>query len=181
MNMSSNPELGERFSSRFILPTVKIGGWGSVWECFSHRQRWWSPKDHWNNEERRVPQHSPAKREYVWYRSKWHWVFQLDNDPKHTSKLCKKYLENIEIGGELNSWTAARYQSHRAWWKVKILLPTNQNDIWNCLVVAWENIQQHKLHNLVERLPRICAAIIKARGARKSMEDHPCLVTGYTV
>ena len=32
-------------------------------------------------------------------------IFQQDNDPKHTSKLCTSYLEQKKVAGDLNRLT----------------------------------------------------------------------------
>ena len=48
--------------------------------------------------------------------------------------------------------------------QVKNMRATNEQQLFDNLKMAWENLATEKLQKLVERLPRICAAIIKARG-----------------
>ena len=45
------------------------------------------------------------------------------------------------------------------------LRPISLSGLWNCLNQAWHNITAQQLQKLVERLPKICSAIIKAKGA----------------
>lgn len=42
--------------------------------------------------------------------------------------------------------------------------PTSESQLWNNLNMAWHQLQSEKLHKLVERMPRVCSAIIKAKG-----------------
>ena len=100
-------------------------------------------------------------------------TFQQDIDPKHTSILCKKYLENKVKDGtliymdhapqspDLNPIELLWDQLDR---RVRILQPRNLNQLWEYLQTAWTNIGEDTLLKLPDRMPRVCRAVINARG-----------------
>lgn len=48
--------------------------------------------------------------------------------------------------------------------QVRDLAPTSESSMWDCLKKVWDNLDQQILRKLVERMPKICAAIIKSKG-----------------
>ena len=100
-------------------------------------------------------------------------TFQQDNDPKLTSILCKKYLENKVKDGTLiymdHSPQSPDLNPIELLWdeldrRVRILQPRNLNQLWEYLQTAWTNIVVDTLLNLTDIMPRVCRAVINARG-----------------
>jgi len=48
--------------------------------------------------------------------------------------------------------------------EVRKCMPTNKEDLWKALERCWNQIDSQKLDKLVKRMPRICKALIKAKG-----------------
>ena len=67
-------------------------------------------------------------------------IFQQDNDPKHTYRLCKGYLTKNESDGMLHLnpvqivWDE---MDHR----VKAKVPTSAQHLWELLQDCWKTIQ----------------------------------------
>ena len=92
-------------------------------------------------------------------------IFQQDSDPKHTSGLCKGYLlcqmtwppqspdlNPIEmVWGELDR-------------RVKAKGPTSAKHLWELLQDCWKTISGDYLLKLIKRMPRVCKAVIRAKG-----------------
>ena len=100
-------------------------------------------------------------------------IMQQDNDPKHTSKLCTTYLEKKEAAGILSvmKWPAQSPDLNpiELLWeqldqKVREKFPTSQSDMWNLLQQAWNEITPEYLTKLTARMPKICKALIAAKG-----------------
>ena len=98
-------------------------------------------------------------------------VFQQDNDPKHTCRLCK---------GKLTKWSDGML--HQMTWsqqspdlnpiqmvwdeldhRVKERQPTSAQQMWELLQHCSKSIPGDYLMKLFERMPRVCKAIIKAK------------------
>lgn len=168
-------KVNERFKSECIAPTVKHGG-GSVmvWGCFGHsgvgqlvKIDGILRKEQYHNILQRYA--IPSGMQLIGHG----FIFQQDNDPKHTSKLCTGYLERKEGDGvlEIMNWPPQSPDLNpiELLWdeldrKVRDLKPTSLPGLWNSLNETWNNIQPQTLQKLVERLPKLCAAIIKAKG-----------------
>ena len=64
-----------------------------------------------------------------------------------------------------------RFKSHRAivgrigpTCERSTIKPTSFSGLWDCLNEAWNNIPPQTLLKLIERIPKLCAAVIKAKG-----------------
>ena len=49
-------------------------------------------------------------------------------------------------------------------WQVRKTQITTESSMWENIKQVWDNLKIGVLHKLVERLPRICEAIVKSRG-----------------
>ena len=76
-------------------------------------------------------------------------VFMQDNDPKHTSKLCKNYIKEQEDNGVLKNmtWPAQSPDLNpiELLWevldrKVRQKCPTSKEHLWQILEESWLSI-----------------------------------------
>jgi hypothetical protein len=97
------------------------------------------------------------------------YIFQQDNDPKHTSKAAKEFFVNHKVNvlpwpsqsPDLNPienlWSILGHVTRKRQANTK-------QELFNELQVAWQNIPQETLHSLVASMPRRCQAVIDANG-----------------
>ena len=100
-------------------------------------------------------------------------ILQQDNDPKHKSKLCQNYLRKKEQDGKLENmgWPAQSPDLNPIeliWDKldrrVKAKQPTSATHLWELQQQSWEELSEEYLISIVERMPRVCSAVISAKG-----------------
>lgn len=100
-------------------------------------------------------------------------VLQQDNDPKHSSKLCRGYANELEKEGKLVNmlWPAQSPDLNpiELLWdeldrEVRKMRPHNHKHLWQCLQECWTNIKAETLEKLINRMPRVCKAVINADG-----------------
>jgi len=100
-------------------------------------------------------------------------IFQEDNDPKHSSNYCRNYLSNKEKSGILRRiiWPpqSPERRSHRnvVGGDRKVKQSINKykaSDLWDCLQETWKSIDATIINKLIARMPRLCRAVIKAKG-----------------
>jgi hypothetical protein len=98
-------------------------------------------------------------------------IFQQDNDPKHTSKKAKKWVEDHNI--TLLDWPAQSPDLspiEHQWVHLKRELakypraPTGVWELWKRVVEVWDAIPAEVCQNLIESMPRRLEAVIKAKG-----------------
>ena len=98
-------------------------------------------------------------------------VFQHDNDPKHTSRLVKDYLETVEY--EVLDWPSQSPDLNpieHLWADLKRRLrkfsipPKNKDEIWERIESLWEETPIETCQKLINSMPNRCAAVIKAKG-----------------
>jgi transposase len=98
-------------------------------------------------------------------------IFQQDNDPKHTSKTAKKWLEDHDI--TLLDWPPQSPDLNpieHLWNHIKKELfkyPTTAKGVWELwerIVEVWNNIEPEVCQNLIESMPRRIQAVLQAKG-----------------
>lgn len=101
-------------------------------------------------------------------------LLQQDNDPKHTSKLCKKYLGKKQAAGMLSVMECPAQSPDlnpiELLWEqldrmVRKKCPSSQSNLWEVLQEAWGEISTDYLNKLTARMPKVCNAVIAANGA----------------
>jgi len=168
-------QAGEGLIEREVQGTVKFGGENIiVWGCMG-----WNGVGHLAEVEGRMD-----ADQYVFILedhmlpslgeseiSEEEMIFQQDNDPKHTSKKAKKWMENHKI--TLLDWPAQSPDISLIecqWVHMKRELakyptaPKGVWEIWERAVEVWDNIPPEVCQNLIESMPRRLAAVIKVKG-----------------
>lgn len=166
---------GERASKECITSSVKHGG-GSimVWGCFGN-----------NNVGDLVLIDGILKKEGYRNILEDHalpcglriidrgFVFQQDNDPKHSSRLCRAFLEYQEKRRKLTimKWPPQSPDLNpiELLWdeldrNVRKECPTSKKHLWKILQESWRHIHIITLEKLILRMPRLCRAVIKVKG-----------------
>lgn len=165
----------EKMLPECVVPTVKHGG-GSVmvWGCFSScgvgdlvRIDGIMRKEEYKTilENNAVPSGlrliGPG------------FVFQQDNDPKHSSKLCRGYLDQMQATSRLVNmeWPPQSPDLNpiELLWeeldrKVRERCPTSKESMWQCLKDNWEAISDKTIQKLIARLPRLVQMVKKRKG-----------------
>jgi transposase len=168
-------QAGEGLIRREIQQTVKFGGGNiMVWGCMG-----------WNGVGRLAEVEGRMNAEqYVLIlednllpsmeESGIYWkdlIFQQDNDPKHTSKMAKDWMESTNI--TLLDWSPQSPDINpieHLWHHMKKELskyPTHPKgvwEIWERVVEVWNNIPAEVCQNLIASMPRRLEAVIKAKG-----------------
>jgi len=101
------------------------------------------------------------------------WRFQQDNDPKHTNRLAKTFLQ--ENFPEVIDWPSNSPDLNpieNLWSIVKSnvekRMPKNIEELKRFMVEEWRNVPESTLVNLVKSMRRRCELIIQSNGERIS-------------
>lgn len=97
------------------------------------------------------------------------WIFQHDNDPKHTAGIIKNYLQNKNI--TVLKWHAQSPDINpieNLWahvkQKMKDYSPSNEDELFQLLTQEWNKIDNEFLYKLIESMPRRCQSVIQNKG-----------------
>ena len=165
----------EKMLEECLTPSVKHGGGNvMVWGCFGAGKvgDLYRVKGILNKE----GYHSILQRHAIPSGQRLigaNFILQQDNDPKHTSKLCKNYLEQKQAAGILSvmEWPAQSPDLNpiELLWEqldrmVRKKCPSNQSNLWELLLEAWGAISPDYLNKLTARMPKVCNAVIAANG-----------------
>ena len=97
-------------------------------------------------------------------------IFQQDGAPCHTARRTTQWFE--DNGVEVMPWPGNSPDLNpieNLWARLKKLVvqqkPSNRNELIACIIRSWFHvITAVELENLVDSMPRRCAAVIKAKG-----------------
>lgn len=162
---------GKRLQSKYTQATVKHGG-GSllVWGCFSWKgvgkivkiDGKMTGESYVNILQQNL---GPSVKKMKLGR----YVFQQDNDPKHTCKVAKAYFE--KKGFEMLDWPPQSPDLNpiEHLWMIlddNIPIHTRRNipEFWEGVKQAWEDMPMVTMQNLVESMPRRLQKVIENKG-----------------
>lgn len=162
---------GARYDVRYQVPTVKHGG-GSVmvWGCFSRDFK--GPIVRINGIMDRFLYRDILQQNLVPFGNDafdGDFVFQQDNDPKHSSKLLKEFF--VEAGINVMQWPSQSPDLNpieNLWSEVEKRLRAkryrNTDELFEGIQAAWEAIPLDFCQKLVDSMGRRCQAVRKAKG-----------------
>ena len=156
---------GEPLSDRTTIPTVKFGGGNlMVWECMGcNGVRILAEVEGRMGAIQYVDilEDNLDKSRKKLKLQKKKTIFQQDNDPKHTSNLAQKWLNDNKI--DLMEWPDQFHDLNpieRLWNILKCKLnkyeepPKGVYELWERVAEGWHKITPEECQNLIESLPR---------------------------
>uniref|UniRef100_A0A8R1DMZ1 Tc1-like transposase DDE domain-containing protein n=1 Tax=Caenorhabditis japonica TaxID=281687 RepID=A0A8R1DMZ1_CAEJA len=163
--------IGTRYSPKYQVATVKHGGGNCmVWGCFSETAM--GPLRRVNGIMDRY------QYEDILERTMRPWalrnigrafVFQQDNDPKHTSLHVRSWFQHRRV--DVLDWPSQSPDLNlieHLWEELEKQLAgvraSNADEKFAQLEAAWKAIRLSVVHSLLDSMPRRCQAVIDAKG-----------------
>ena len=164
--------INKTFHTKYTKKTVKHGGGNiMVWGCFS-----WNGVGpiFWIKERMNATIYIQIMEEVMLPYAEWNvplkWIFQQDNDPKHTSHKARKWFSDNHVN--FMDWPAQSPDLNpieNLWNEVKKKLGnrkfTKDTDLWESFAEAWYSIPVETCRNLIRSMPNRMAEVLKNDGA----------------
>lgn len=163
--------INKRFHPKYVTPTIKHGK-GSVflWGCFS-----WGgvgPLHFIDGIMDRLVYRDILQNVMLPY-AEWEmplrFVFQQDNDPKHTSRLVQNWFDENNV--QVLQWPAQSPDLNpieNLWEEVERGIPTtnfpNKQSLIDKINEVWTNLPIITTQNLISSMPRRCQKVISNNG-----------------
>jgi len=169
-----------KLNSRTVQGTVKFGGGNvMVWSCMSwHGPGYIAKIDDTMDSQLYIQILKEDLKMSIeeWGISQEEFIFQHDNDPKHTAKVTKAYLEEVQLteeAGRLLYWPAQSPDLNpieHMWSYLKIQLrkyksyPRSSQELWERVSTEWYKIPIDYCRALIRSMPRRIKAVYSAKG-----------------
>lgn len=163
--------VNERYLPSATVATVKHSKKINVWGCFAaggvgHLHRISGIMDQQVYRQILIHHMVPSAKGLF---PKGDWVFQHDNDPKHTARSVKTYLANRRT--KVLPWPAQSpdlnpIENIWSWleWKLQRRTCKNEEELFELLQEQWQSISSELLRSLIDSMPARCQAVIDAKG-----------------
>lgn len=163
---------GKEYDPKYTLKTIKHGGGNiKIWGCFSYQ----GPGPIFLiNENMTKEIYLNILKDIMLPFAEENlpliWLFQQDNDPKHTAKIVKEWFRGKRIS--VMEWPAQSPDLNpieNLWGDVKRELgklpkPKNKRELWENTKKAWAAIPVERCQKLVDSMYRRCRAVISNKG-----------------
>lgn len=162
---------GKRFDPKYQLPTVKHGGGNVlVWGCFSRDGIGPIHKiDGIMDQHMYLDICKNVMLPHAKDKMRRGWIYQQDNDPKHTAKLVKEFFQKKKL--RVLDWPSQSPDLNpieNLWERIGRTLtgfkPANKDALFEKISEIWNSISLDVLIKLVDSMPNRCQAVIDAKG-----------------
>lgn len=162
---------GQRLNPKYLQGKVKHDQYIMVWGCFTYNGvgRLYRIKGILEKTQYKHILRNCMKPSLVRLLGVRRGIFQQDNDPKHTSKLCKNFLEEENVN--VLNWPADSPDLspiENLWDYLEDMTKDrrckNGDELFQCLEKAWNQIPINYLRALIDSMPERCEEVVRTKG-----------------